>query len=431
MFFTVPLFRLGTELLGTQTLTPAKIFVGLTLLLWTVNILTGKEGSTIITLMREKANILLLFFLALTFISLINARYFQDEAINEITARVKMLALYLLIVGIIMDRRTLKIAILAFVGGSLLTTGVGLYELITGKAFFAESFRYGMVAQKKAAGLMTTTYGHAARVQGLYSDAGFHAHAMVIFFGLALPWLFYGHSKFVKVSAFILLAAYLANIIGTGARVGWVSLGCALVMFLILLKHRFKYSLWVISIFSVVTTFLALSLLPHLPTFARLQFTKDASYSWRMDTYRQALEMVRDHPLLGVGTGNYLAEYHNYLGTTPRLSRYFMGWLHNSYLQIWAENGTIGFLIFLFFMLAIFFGLLHAYLKAADMEMKALALGLLTAFTGYAVEFSGVPVLAQEPGWIILGFCMALINIARHEREDRPGIQAGGALRYG
>ncbi|MFH1703373.1 MAG: O-antigen ligase family protein [Nitrospirota bacterium] len=419
VFLTIPLFRLGTTLLGSKTLTPAKILVVVTFLLWITNILINRNGKSISTMLREKANILILLFLAFTFISLINVRYFRDETIAEIFSRIKMLLLYFVIVGIVRDRQTLKRAILAFIIGSLLTTAVGLYEISTGKAFFKETYRLSIATPKKVEGLHgQTVYGGPGRVQALYSDAGFHAHAMVIFFGLALPWLFYGASKKIKIFSGVLLICYLINLIGTGARVGWVSLGAALFVSMFFLKHRHKYTLWAISLISIVIIFLALSLNPHVPTLERLSTDRSIALQWRLDTNRLALEMIHDHPVLGVGTGNYLTEYHNYLSMWPKLSRYYYGPLHNSYLQIWAENGTIGLLIFLSFLLIVFIGLLKAYLNAVDREVKILALGLLTAFTGYAVEFTGIPALSQELGWTIFGLSVALITIIRKEKEE-------------
>ena len=339
VFLTIPLFRLGTTLLGSQTLTPAKILVVVTFLFWIANILINRDSKSVITILREKANILILLFLAFTFISLINVRYFRDETVAEVFSRIKMLMLYFLIVGTIRDRQTLKRAVLAFIIGSLLTTGVGLYEMATGKAFFKDTYRFGIETAKKVAGLQQTIYGGAGRVQGLYSDAGFHAHAMVIFFGLALPWLFYGASKKIKIFTGILLMSYVMNIIGTGARVGWVSLGAALFVSMFFLKHKHKYSLWAISLVSIVVIFLAQTLNPHVPTLERLGTKGDISLNYRLETNRLGLEIVRDHPVLGVGTGNYLTEYHNYLSISPGLSRIHYGLLHNSYLQIWAENG--------------------------------------------------------------------------------------------
>ena len=417
LFMTIPLFRLGVDVFGPTGLSFAKIFVGLTLLFWMLNILLHQGGEGIFRLLRQTANTLLLLFFVTVLLSLINSKYFQEETVTESVQFIKMMAVYLVVIAVVRDRRLLKSTIIILLISSILTTVVGLYELITAKAFFSHSFRLGVVAQNQASGLISTVYGGTARVQSLYSEPGLHSYSMVIFFGLAAPWIFYSTSRKVRISVFVLLMCYFINIIGTGARTGWVSLAFALIVFLILLKHRYKTVILITAIIIIVCLFLILTLVPHLPTMERLHTKGDSSLSWRLDTYRQAIEMVRQHPLLGVGTGNYLTEYHNYLRDTPGLSRYFMGWIHNSYAQIWAENGTFGLILFLLFYLQIYFGLLCIYLTTSNNEIRALSLGLISAFSGYAVQFTGLPLLRQELGWMMLALGVAMISIYKQEQR--------------
>jgi putative inorganic carbon (hco3(-)) transporter len=420
VLFTIPFFRLGTEITGSESLTPAKICIGLTFLIWIGRILMEKDGGALIFLLQERATLLMLAFLVVTFMSLMFTRYIEPDTIQELSLRVKTALLYFLIVGIITRRKTLKAAIVALLLGSLLTTGAGLYEAATGEAFFQESYRHQFRYTKqnaKTSGLQKT-YGGGERVQGLYSDAGFYAHALIIFIGLAMPWALYGRTRSIRAIMAILLLAYLINLIGTGARTGWAALGCAMGAFLLLMKHPHKYLLWAVSVVSVTAVFLGSSLMPNLPTMERLQLKGSISWSWRIDTNLQALEMVRDNPFLGVGTGNYMVEYYNYLEGYPRLSRAMMGWLHNSYLQVWVENGTVGLIVFLAFMATLTLGLLDAYFKPSHPEIKVMALGLFTAFVGYAIEFSGVPVIGQEMGWLVFGLSVALISINRREIRE-------------
>lgn len=420
IMFTIPLFRLGTEITGSASLTPAKIFIGLTFLIWITHILIERDSGALIFLLKEKATLFMLAFLIITFMSLMFTRYVETETISELSLRVKTFMLYFLIIAIVNRRRTLKIAIAALLLGSLLTTGVGLYEAATGDSFFTENYRYefrNTLRGAETTGLMKTTYSGAARVQGLYSDAGYYAHALIVFIGLALPWAVYGRNRNLRILVAVLLMAYIVNLIGTGARTGWVALGCSMAVFLLFMKHRHKYSIWAMSVITVIGIFLAAALIPHLPTFERLTLKGSLSWSWRLDTNLQGLEMIRDHPVLGIGTGNYMIEYFNYLENFPRLSRVMMGWLHNSYLQIWIENGTVGLIVFLAFLGTVAMSLARAYYYPADGEMKILALGFMTTLTGYAVEFSGVPVIGQEIGWLLFGFCVAFIGINRRERR--------------
>ena len=62
-------------------------------------------------------------------------------------------------------------------------------------------------------------------------------------------------------------------------------------------------------------------------------------------------------------------------------------------------------------------GLIWVYWGATDREIKIMALGLIAAFVGNAVEFAGNPATTQEMCWIILGLSVALIAINRKEKQ--------------
>ena len=68
----------------------------------------------------------------------------------------------------------------------------------------------------------------------------------------------------------------------------------------------------------------------------------------RVVMWRNALHMIEEHPILGVGTGSFHAGYHPFV-------RGVAGWQgnetddpHNQYLKIWGEQGLLGIGTFLF-----------------------------------------------------------------------------------
>jgi hypothetical protein len=67
----------------------------------------------------------------------------------------------------------------------------------------------------------------------------------------------------------------------------------------------------------------------------------DPSFTERIRFDLDALKIVRDHPLLGTGGGGWNALYHRY---QPYL--YWTTEVHNHFLQVWVEAGTVGFLLF-------------------------------------------------------------------------------------
>ena len=77
----------------------------------------------------------------------------------------------------------------------------------------------------------------------------------------------------------------------------------------------------------------------------------DQSAQGRLLSWRVALNMVEHNPVLGIGFNNMVYQYQHYLtglelpyGVEKIPSRV----AHNSYLQIWAESGSIAFGIFLY-----------------------------------------------------------------------------------
>jgi O-antigen ligase len=112
------------------------------------------------------------------------------------------------------------------------------------------------------------------------------------------------------------------------------------------------------------TVFLALAAgFAAPPLVARLlsvtQLSRDYSYLERRDSVLICLEVIKARPIFGVGLGSYTAVWRNYL---PRdYSTFFAQYIEptrprapdQGYLQITAEGGVVGLLIFLIFVLAV------------------------------------------------------------------------------
>lgn len=75
---------------------------------------------------------------------------------------------------------------------------------------------------------------------------------------------------------------------------------------------------------------------------------EDPSAVSRFVFFRDALEIIRNHPLLGAGGGAWNALYHRY-----KEGAYFTTEVHSVFLQTWVETGTIGFLLFTGFWLVL------------------------------------------------------------------------------
>jgi len=78
---------------------------------------------------------------------------------------------------------------------------------------------------------------------------------------------------------------------------------------------------------------------------------QDYSTAERLAHWIAGIHMFLDHPVLGVGIGNYPDAYSRYFITIFTNS---LGHAHNYYINMAAETGSIGLIVFLLFILAVF-----------------------------------------------------------------------------
>lgn len=117
-----------------------------------------------------------------------------------------------------------------------------------------------------------------------------------------------------------------------------------------------------------------------------------SSWGLRAAFWVVTYDILKEHPLLGAGLGDYqhAAQYvlekydHSFRESTKQwcASTHF----HNQYLMILAQTGLIGFVLMLWLLITLF------RLKIEDKELKELSILMLTIFT-----FSSV----AEPLWIL------------------------------
>ena len=119
----------------------------------------------------------------------------------------------------------------------------------------------------------------------------------------------------------------------------------------------------------------------------------DSSAQARFLLWGIGLEMLRTHPLLGVGGGNYQANYADaraqFAKRNPQSELVSFNeqllpiFAHNEYVQILAELGGIGFLLFV--LLALSF-VRNAALSLRVVKRKLLVIGPAAALLAFAIS---------------------------------------------
>jgi O-antigen ligase len=176
---------------------------------------------------------------------------------------------------------------------------------------------------------------------------------------------------------------------------------------------------------TVILPVLVVGLIASPLIYRRVRMSFDTglatNYS-RMAYLSVGTQMIKDHPLLGVGPERIDDEFPKYY--KDDLKNFYYGHLHNNFLQIGAERGLLCLAAFLWLLVELYRSLLH-FFKRSDEEARWPILGSLAALTGFVV--SGLTEFNFGDSEVLVLFLFLIsipFGLAAHVQED-PDSQPG------
>ena len=107
----------------------------------------------------------------------------------------------------------------------------------------------------------------------------------------------------------------------------------------------------------------------------------------RLSMYRNALNMIKTHPVVGVGVNTFSNNYAKYrLPETEEGRTADTTYAHNIYLHMAGEIGLLGLAAFIWFLYALFKQGIEAYRNSKDEYLKIAALGLMGSFIAFLIN---------------------------------------------
>ena len=204
-----------------------------------------------------------------------------------------------------------------------------------------------------------------------------------------------------KLPMLLFFLTSTGNLLISTGRTGQLAFFVAIAVAVII---HFRLSIKALVIFTILTTVLFLGAYKSIPLFeeridhaiadVRKLQNDDYQSSWglRAAFWIVTYDIVKEHPLIGVGIGDYShatkealeKNDHNFHDSviTWVTSTHF----HNQYLMILAQGGAIGFALMLWLLIALF------RLKIEDKELKELSVLVLTVFLVGSIA---------EPLWVL------------------------------
>lgn len=387
-----------------------EIFFAILLLHWFVDLVMNKRSIKLdLWLLLSSGS-----FLFLSFLSLFIAINISLSAFELIRALIAFL-IFLFVANYIDSEKKLKETIIIFLLGTIPQIGLGLYQWISeqdiGLQFFGEM---GLRPEQWA-------LEPIVRVGGLIG----HPNAFATYLTLTLPFciIFWAKDQnmITKIISFTLFITGTIALIATQSRGAW--LGCSIsfiIAFFIFItaSERYRLSRWLVSII-IIISLAVLSISSHDVIKKRLFLDDYGSAASRIPMMFDAIHMIQDNPILGIGLNNYALAVPQY-DITGIHREWQATTVHNIFLLIAAESGLFAMLAFILFWLFILWRARNL-LKLPNTNYFLLAIAFIMSLVSFLIIHQVDPNYRFYPAiqrqiWLIAGLAVAASNIIKRDK---------------
>lgn len=266
------------------------------------------------------------------------------------------------------------------------------------------------------------------RIAGPIGDPNFYGQILLVLVPLALERLWHETRPVLRILAGWALAVCLLSIIFTFSR------GAFLGLIIIAVFSVWHYRIRFVPLFiTILLGTLLLQFVPEqyservqtmtdlIPGLRQQDARNDISFRSRLVELQAGWHMFTDHPFLGVGLNNYAVHYQDYsrqLGIGSNLEDMAA---HNLYLEIAAETGLLGLIVFGTLLAVTFRGLITTYKsfdQAGHWHEANMVRAFTIGFTGYLVASFFLHAAYPRYFWLLLGVALAVSQTVRIERES-------------
>ncbi len=278
---------------------------------------------------------------------------------------------------------------------------------------------------------ISTTMDDRARAFGTVNDPNYFGQLLLVLVPLAVWAILRGRTwrgKAFGVAALLLLLSAIGLTFSRGAYLGTVIVLVVYAMYL-RLDARYLLVLPLIGALLYVAPpeFRARfgTLEEIMPGVAHAGAYNDGSLQGRLVKAEIALTMVADNLIFGVGRGNYRFHYRDYIHQIEGAGSNTERDAHNLYLEVAAEQGVVGFAVFVGLILAVWSRLRVAerlFAATGERRMADLAVAVKVGFLGYLVTSLFLHGAYGYMFWLQVGMAVALVVIAQREAAERSTL---------
>jgi len=269
-------------------------------------------------------------------------------------------------------------------------------------------------------------FAQAAKPASTFGNKNMASHFVVMVLPLSIVFLLSAKNNFMiaRYSVVVILGFwYLMN---AAARQAWVAMAVELTVllaFVILDRYKYKEQAFIKSdkqiknkFVAIVGIILSLVFVANVGTEGsfhrgseKLEFVKKIDVegvSSRFPAWVNTIEMIKEHPVIGVGVGQWQESYPLYYDRAMKDTffdeRVHLQKVHNDYLEILANFGLIGYALLLWLVYLITTNI-WVILKDYHDRNRLLILGISLGLIGFSViALVSFPVRVYLPAFLVL-----------------------------
>lgn len=256
------------------------------------------------------------------------------------------------------------------------------------------------------------------RALGTFTDPNEYAAALVPAIALAVPVVEHSPQALARWTGRFLVAYCLLGVVQSGSRGGMLALAVAFAAIVIGSRGLERIRLAGISLLGAACGLAWLVLTPAGSSiFERIT---DGDSSGRSSLWLVALRQFRSEPVHGIGIGNYPATAHQYLDGISDLDLFLRDprVVHSTPLELLAELGAVGFLLYYGFVIGcIWCGVRATRIarRIGHRQLLAVSRGVVAATLSAVASTVFLSGQYQELAWVLCACCVVALGAARRE----------------
>jgi putative inorganic carbon (hco3(-)) transporter len=359
--------------------------------------------------------LLVLAYGMVVFTSLLYAKDF-NTAYNTASDFAKNGVITVLLVILIQQRSVFRTALWVIVAAGIFTGSISVFQYLT-KTFTNIYWGFG-----QAQILNIVTGVDDFRISGPIGDPNFYAQILVVIVPLAFHFMTTEKKIILRALAAWSLIVCSLSIIFTFSRGGAIALAIVLGCLILYRRIRPLEVIGVLILIIGMVAFLPDQYSSRLNTITQVvtgqtNVREEASIRGRLSELLVSWQMFTEHPILGVGVGNYPLYYQSYsrkIGLDPRTENREP---HNLFLEIASETGLVGLIVFFTILYFAYQGIRQSWLTFKQLKLEeyanlvaVLGIGMIGYFSAAMFIHGAYPRYL----WLLIGLALSLPQIARN-----------------